>query len=292
MHFSSTTDYLSKLYGEEEAIRMLLDAGYTAIDFSMFNIRRAPFTDDYKELAEKILKMTSERGVIFNQAHSPFNSKTEYYENELVPLLPRTFEFASMLGIKNVIVHPRQNGRYYGREEELFEKNIEFYTNLKPLAKKYGIKMAIENMWQRHPITGNICDDVCAPPEELARIYDTLNDPEVFTVCLDLGHVALCGREPEDAIRTLGKRIGCLHVHDVDYRGDLHTLPGVGKIKWDNVCRALADINYEGDITLEADNFYLGFLPEMHEKATKFMADTAKSLVEKIEFYKQQTVKN
>ncbi len=288
MRFSSTTDYLSKKYGEEEAVKMLIEAGYTAIDFSMFNTSRLPFTDDYREMAEKLLKLTRESGVVFNQAHAPFTSRTEVYENELLPLMPRAFEFASLLGIKNIIVHPRQNGRYYGREEELFEKNVEFYTALKPIAKKYGVKMAIENMWQRHPIAKYICDDVCAPPEELARLYDTLNDPEVFTVCLDLGHVALCGREPEDAIRYLGKRIGCLHVHDVDYKDDLHTLPGVAKINWDSVCRALADIDYTGDITLEADNFYLGFLPEMHKTATKFMADTAKSLVEKIKFYKEQ----
>ena len=288
MRFSSTTEYLAKKIGEEEAVKMLVEAGYTAIDFSMFNTKIAPFVDNYKEIAEKILKITREKGVIFNQAHAPFIWKPDVYENELVPLFPRAFEFASLLGIKNVVVHPRQDGRYYGREEELFKKNVEFYTSLKPLAKKYGIKMAIENMWQRHPITQHICDDVCAPPEELARLYDTLNDPEVFTICLDLGHVALCGREPEDAIRTIGNRIGCLHVHDVDYVGDLHTLPGVAKINWDKVCRALADINYEGDITLEADNFYLGFLPEMYPSVTKFMADTAKSLVDKIEFYKSQ----
>lgn len=291
MLFSSTTEYLAKHFGEEEAVKMLIEAGYPAIDFSMYNIHRLPYTDDYREMAVKLRKLADDNGVVFNQAHSPFNGKTDYYENVLVPLFPVTFEFASLLGIKNVVVHPRQNGRYYGREEELFEKNVEFYTSLKPLAKKFGIKMAIENMWQRHPITQNICDDVCAPPEELARLYDTLNDPEVFTICLDLGHVALCGREPEDAIRTIGKRIGCLHVHDVDYRSDLHTLPGVGKINWDNVCRALADIDYNGDITLEADNFYLGFLPEMYKTATKFMADTAKSLKEKVEFYKNENKK-
>lgn len=291
MRFSSTTDYLSKKYGEEEAVKMLIEAGYTAIDFSMFNISALPFTDDYREMAEKLVKLAKENGVVFNQAHAPFTSKTEVYENELVPLMPRAFEFASLLGIKNIVVHPRQNGRYYGREEELFQKNVEFYTALKPIAKKFGVKMALENMWQRHPVAKYICDDVCAPPEELARLYDTLNDPEVFTVCLDLGHVALCGREPEDAIRILGKRIGCLHVHDVDYKDDLHTLPGVAKINWDKVCRALADIDYKGDITLEADNFYLGFLPEMNKTATKFMADTAKSLVEKIEFYKNENKK-
>ena len=288
MRYSTSMRYLLKKYGAVEAVKKYIKAGYTALDFSLIDTTLPVFGDGYKELAAEVLEIAREGGIVFNQTHAPFKSDTEAYENEIVPLLPRVFEFASLIGIKNVVVHPRKCGRYYGNEEELFEKNVEFYNNLKPIAQKFGVKIAIENMWQHHPVTKHICDDVCAPPEELARLYDTLNDPEVFTVCLDIGHVALCGREPEDAIRCLGKRIGCLHVHDVDYKEDLHTLPGAAKINWDNVCRALADVGYDGDVTLEANNFYLGFLPEMEEAVTKFMADTARSLVEKIEFYKNQ----
>ena len=44
MRFSSTTEYLAKIYSEEETVKMLIEAGYTAIDFSMFNTKRLPFT--------------------------------------------------------------------------------------------------------------------------------------------------------------------------------------------------------------------------------------------------------
>ena len=288
MRYSTSMRYLLKKYSVTDAVRMYMDAGYTALDVSMVDTSLPFFSDGYRKLASEMLEIANSGGVIFNQAHAPFVSKTDKYEKEILPLMPRVFEMSSLLGIKNVVVHPRKEGRYYGKEEYLFEKNVEMYNALKPIAKKFGVKIAIENMWQHHPVTKKICDDVCAPPEELARLYDTLGDPEVFTVCLDLGHVALCGREPEDAIRTIGKRIGCLHVHDVDYKDDLHTLPGVGKINWDKVCRALADVGYDGDLTLEANNFWLGFLPEMETEVNRFMADTAKSLAEKIEFYKAQ----
>ena len=288
MLVSTSTKYLAKLYGEEKAVEMIVNGGFTAVDFTMCALDRAPFVDGYRELAERLLKITDAAGAVFNQAHAPFVTNTERYENEIRPLMPRVFEMASLLGIKNVVVHPRKEGRYYGNEAYLFEKNVEFYSSIKQAAKDNGVKIALENMWQRHPVTKRIVTDVCAPPEELLRLYDTLNDPEAFTVCLDIGHAALTGIEPEDAIRIIGNRIGCLHVHDVDYKDDIHTLPGVGKINWDKVCRALADIDYRGDITLEAGNFYLGFLPEMHGSATRFMADTAKSLADKIEFYKTQ----
>ena len=142
--------------------------------------------------------------------------------------------------------------------------NVDFYKSLAPYAKKCGVKIAIENMWQTHPVSRHITDDILADPSDLVRMYDTLADPEAFTICLDLGHVALCGREPDAAIRTIGnERLGALHVHDVDYVSDLHTLPGVSKINWNNVCKALADINYRGSFNLEADSFFLGFPDNM-----------------------------
>jgi sugar phosphate isomerase/epimerase len=194
-----------------------------------------------------------------------------------------------MLGAKQIVVHPVQKVPYLGREEEMFEINMEFYSSLAPYAKNCGIKIALENMCQDRPVTRYICDDVCVDPREMNRYYDTLNDPEAFTVCLDLGHVALCGREPQDAIRTIGHdRLGSLHVQDVDYVHDLHTLPGCGRINWDEVCRALADIDYCGDFTLESDNFLQKYDVEFQPTATKFMADVCKHLTSKIEAYKSK----
>ncbi|MBE6635217.1 MAG: sugar phosphate isomerase/epimerase [Ruminococcaceae bacterium] len=287
MLFSTQTEFLAPRYGLEAAVDMLIEAGYPAIDISMFKTDMPPFTDDYREVAARLLEKANAKGVKFIQAHAPFGGGYKRYTEELIPLLPRAFEFCGLLGIENIVVHPIQNGRYYGREKELFDMNVEFYRSLAPLAKKHGVKIAIENMWQWHPVNRTqIIDDICAPPEELAAMYDTLADPEAFTVCLDIGHVALCGREPEAAIRTIGSRIGCLHVHDVNYREDLHTLPGVSKINWDNVCRALAEIGYSGSINLEADAFYYGFLPEQHKIVTRFMADTTRILAEKVDFYR------
>ena len=289
MRYSSTTDYLAKKYGLEEAVKMLIEAGYTAMDFSMFNTKEAPFTDDYKEVAERILKIATENGVVFNQAHAPFGGGYDNYTKNLVPILPRVFEFVSILGVKQIVVHPLQRGRYYGHEQELFEMNMEFYKSLAPYAKECGVKICIENMWQNHPVTGHICDDVCADPHELVKYYDTLNDPEAFTICLDLGHVALCGREPEDAIRIIGHdRLGAIHVHDVDYVHDMHTLPGMGRLNWDAICRALADIRYKGEFTLEADIFMVRYDAELRPAASKFMAEVARHLTNKIEAYMAQ----
>ncbi len=284
MIISTQTEKLAKEYGLEVAVEMLADAGFNGIDISMFDISSPIFGDEYREYAQRLVALAEKKGISYVQAHAPFGGGYERYSNVLVPLLPRAIEFCSLVGIPNIVIHPLQPGRYYGNESDIFDTNLEFYRNLAPIAKSFGVKIAIENMWQRHPVTGQIVDDTLADPNELARMYDTLDDPETFTVCLDIGHIALCRREPEDAVRIIGaKRLGCLHIHDVDYLLDLHTLPGVAKINWMNVLTALAEVGYSGAFNLEADNFYRGFLPEQYPIVAKFMADISRTFAEKLE---------
>ncbi len=286
MLFSNQTEILAEKYGLEKAVDIMIDAGYPAIDITMFDLNACPFTDDYREIAKRIRAKADSHGVRFIQAHAPFG-RYEYYLDKCIPLFPRAFEFCRLLGIPNIVVHPIMNGQYKGSENEHFDVNMKFYRSLVPLARTNNVKIAIENMWGRHRVTGRICDHVCADPYELCRYYDELSDTGVFTVCLDLGHVALCGREPEDAIRMIGReRLGCIHAHDVDYVEDLHTLPGASKMNWDNICRALGEIDYTGSFNMEADRFFVGFPEEHYETVTKFMADTARVLADKVDLYR------
>ena len=288
MLYSTTTCNATPRFGIEEGVEKLIDAGFPALDFGL----KGDFSFIYDEGVfarfENIRKMANGRGVIFNQAHAPFGGGYKRYTEEIIPALPKIFELCATLGAENIIVHPIQNGRYYGNEEMLFDLNMRFYRSIAPAARNAGIKISIENMWQRHPQTKHIIDDVCADPYELVRYHDTLDDPDTFNICLDIGHVALCGREPEDAVRIIGHdRLGALHVHDVDYKTDLHTLPGLANIDFDAVCRALGEIDYTGVFTLECDGEYHKatdkvFLPI----AYKFMNDTAKFYADKVEKYR------
>ena len=292
MLYSTQCRVLAKKYGYLKAVRMLSDAGFPAIDVSADLLSSDIYTNEYKNLAREMLAIAAEKGVVFNQAHAPYSGN---YERDAVPYIPRVLEFAGLLSIKTVVVHPFHEVDYRGNEEALFEKNMEFYSSLVPYARDAGVKIGLENMWQNHPITKRIRDDVCAPPEELCRYYDALADTGCFTVCLDLGHVALCGREPEDAIRIIGReRLGALHVHDNDYISDMHTLPGCGKISFDNVCRALSDIDYKGDLTLEADGFLdsicEGIGDDILPEAISFMKKRAQSLAERIDSYRVSSV--
>ena len=283
MIISNLTQFLTKKHGIIRAVELLIEAGFTGIDITMTDPSIFPYTDDYKEVAAKIKKMCDDAGVKLVQAHAPFNCKTE---DILEKYIERDFEACALLGIPNIVVHPLTRGTYNNFREASYKANMEYYNLLKPIAKKYGVKIAVENMWTVHPKTRRIVDAALADPRELRSFVEDLNDPEVFTICLDLGHVALCAREPEDAIRIIGDKLECLHVHDVDYIADLHTLPGIGRINWDNVCQALADINYKGVFNLEVENFLNGFLPEHEKLGLKFMADSTRIFADKVEEYR------
>lgn len=287
MLFSNLTGPLCKQYGLVRAVEMMQDAGFPAVDITMAKTHEDIHGDNYRAVARRLVAISERTGLQYVQAHAPYGGHRRRFFDEQMPYLPRAFEFCSLVGIPAMVVHPLVDGRYYMNADRFYDMNMEFYSSLIPMAKACGVKILIENMWDRHPVTGNICDSACAPPEEMVRYFDGLNDPDTFGICLDLGHVALCGREPEDAICTIGHdRLGYLHVHDVDYVNDLHTIPGAGRINWDNVCRALGEIDYTGVFNMEVHGIYSHIPSELHMSATRYFADTARTLADRLEQYR------
>lgn len=286
MKVSSTTGHLHEIFGLEKTVDILAAAGYDAIDFSQFEkfVYEADLGKDYYT---EIRKLAESKGVYFNQSHAPFSSsfqdeeKTKKRFREIVESIER----ASFLGVENIIVHPCQHLEYAkeGNPEKLFEYNMDFYKKLIPYSEEYGVKIAVENMWQ---YTGYINHSTCSRPDEFIRYIDELNN-DCFVACLDIGHAALVREDPDEFIKKLGnKRLKCLHVHDVDGTNDSHTLPYFGKINWEKVMKALAEIDYKGDLTFEADSFMEEKPVEILPDCALLMAKTGKHLVSLFESYK------
>ena len=209
---------------------------------------------------------------------------------EKAHLMPETLKFAAVAGIERVIIHPLNfmEMGFIGNEDYHFEKNMEFFSALIPVARELGVKIGIENLWHTSKYTGAIYGVTCADPKEHIKYVTSLNAPDVFTACLDVGHSALVDRMPEDVIRTLGSDIlGALHVHDVDFKTDLHTAPFQGKLNWEEICRALGEINYRGVITFEADHFLSRLPCDILPYAIKVMERTGHYLAEKVDSYRK-----
>lgn len=286
MILSTQTDYLSRKFGYEHAIEIIADAGFDAVDLTMFDMKgeESPFLrEDYREFAAKLSAIAEGRGLFFNQAHAPFpcSKEDEEYTRMIFERLVRSIEIAGIVGAKCIVVHPMHHLRYTEHAEKLKEMNMAFYRRLAPHAKAAGVRIALENMWQRDQETKQIVVSACSRTKEFADWIDTLND-DCFTACLDLGHSGLYGFDAAEQIKGLGDRLGALHVHDNDYQGDMHTAPYLGKMHWDTICAALAKIGYKGDLTLEADNFYNHFEESLAPDAAKFLCAIGRNLIARI----------
>ena len=284
MLFATQTNQAIRAFGFEKGIELLIDAGWQAIDLSLDGDVDYIYADDWKETAERIRDYAASRGVIFNQAHAPYGFKFDKVP-EMLPKIHRMMQFCGVAGVKQIVIHPICEGRFRGNEEATFAANVEYYKMYEPFALETGVKVAIENMYQSHAAARTVMvDSILGDPHELARMYDVLNNDKAYTVCLDIGHAAITGHEPDDAIRILGHdRLGSLHVQDVDYISDMHVMPGSGKLNWYAICKALVDIRYKGEFTLEADASLAKWANDFKPTVMKYMADVSKYLVSIIE---------
>ncbi len=292
MLLSTTTDYLSRLFTLEETLKMLYEAGYKAYDLTLYgnnNGRCLSDSEDYREKAIALKKYADSLGIICNQAHAFMGSSCGDPEKDkaIYSKIVRDMEVASILGAKLIVVHPKQHLKYADNVQELFEMNMEFYKSLIPYCEKFGIKVAIENMWQGNKSSGSICDSTCSRAWEFCKYVDAL-DSEWIVALLDVGHTALVDAELTDFIKKLGnKRLQGLHVHDNDLIHDSHTLPFTRNINFDILTSALAEIDYQGDFTYEADEFMVGFPEELLPSVIRFMRDVGDYLVADIQRKKQ-----
>lgn len=289
MLLSTQTDRLSSKLGYEKAITILAHAGYDAYDFTQFHpvIENDPlYTENYREYAHSLRRLADSLNIICNQSHAPFPTSTGDAEKDAMIFrdIVRSIEIASILGAKCIVVHPKQHLPYRANADTLKQMNLEFYRELIPYAEKFGIKIAVENMWQTNPVgRRTIVDSTCSRVTEFCEYIDMLDSPWIVA-CLDIGHTALVGEDIGLMIKGLGKdRLKALHVHDVDGVNDLHTLPFTSNIDYPRVASLLHEIGYEGDLTFEADNFFARFPVEMYQNVADFMQLTGRQLINMIE---------
>ena len=294
MILSTQTDLLALAFGYEKAVEMICDGGFDAIDFSFFPLDNPEcplFGDEAEELMVKLRTFAESRGVIFNQAHAPFGCSPQDeadYKNRVFPKVTRAMKLASILGVKIIVVHPLHHMvPYKGNEKMYFDINVQFYKDLIPYCEKYNIKVAAENMWQRDKNRGYIVHDTCSTAKCFNAYLDAVNSPWIVG-CLDLGHCGLVGEDAAEMIRAMGnKHIKALHVHDNDHKADLHVPPFYGKMDWESITKALADIGYDGDFTFESDNVYSNMPADFKIEATKYMVKIGRKLISMIDNYKE-----
>ncbi len=293
MRLSINTGPLAAKFGIYRSIEFLSNAGFDCVDITCPSKCVNNDKLDYAEISEQIRNFAEDCGVEINQAHAVYPTSFEEAEKTeaVFKRLIKEIHAASIMGAETIVVHPNQHLLYAqeGNPEKLKAMNYEFYKKLLPYAEEYNIKLAVENMFQSYD--GRCNDSTCSRPEEFNEYVDMMNS-EYITACLDIGHCGLVGGQTAgDVIRAMGERITALHVHDNDMRFDYHLAPFtayLGQIDWDDTCKALAEVGYDGDFTFETNGAFKNANEDTVQSLCCYIHDIGRHLIEKIEKYKYE----
>ncbi|MBR5152847.1 MAG: sugar phosphate isomerase/epimerase [Clostridia bacterium] len=281
MKLSATTYELRKVFGEEKGLAMMKEAGFDGVDYT-FCEKEDWLKGDYIAKAHQSKALLDKYGLKCLQAHAPFDWTIEK-EEEFFPYIIRAIEYAGILESPYIVVHsPLVFWENFTVDDAYLEMSRKYYKSLEPHARKAGIKIAVETLihWDyKSRTTAGVLSD----PQMMKDFIKSL-DSDVFVVCADLGHLALAHVEPQDFIRQMdNKLLQTLHVQDVDYICDLHTLPGQGNLNWNEICNALREIDYQGAFNYEAGRFWNGFDEDLKQDALNLAVKVGRKLIDKIE---------
>ena len=284
MKLSMDSFTLSRRYGDVKMIELLAEAGFDAVDLSIYRLEHAKdtfYSENYIPYLNTLKRAMEVNHMECNQAHAEFSfqkSDTMELANPHFFQIVRGMECAAYLGAKQIVVH----GIGSEADPDFLEYNHAFYKSLEPYCKRYNIRAAVENLFEYDGKRKCYCNKLSSPAL-LNRLLDRLGS-QWFTVCADLGHAYVTGTAPEDFIRCFhSDRLCALHVQDTDDSGDCHTLPYLRSLNWDNITQALADIGYQGDFSMEILYYAESFCDELIPDALKFAAQVGRHLISRIE---------
>ena len=248
-----------------DSVRRCGEAGYRVMDMNFHDLSTfdTPFrTDDWARLIWDAKEVADEYGIIFSQGHAHFynfcdpNAPEREFKDELIR---RAIEGARILGIRWLVIHAATDFSSVTPVGDSKRGTIAYLRPRIELAAKYGVGIALENLWE-----GNIAPlrRYCTTAEELVDLVDTLaRDYDNVGCCWDVEHAAIQHLDQRKALSYLGSRLKATHISDYNSVQNDHILPFSGLVNWQEVMDALRLAKYQGDFTYEIHN-YTAKLPE------------------------------
>ena len=286
--------------------------GFDTVDFSMAtklhgsHIKKGELTTFFDQSLDEIFEFyrpvkaaLQKNDVTIYQMHAPFplwvkpkEDQPAYDADKINAYVVMAFEkmcaVADYLDCRAIVCHPVTRST----KEKEWETNLELFRSLLPGAKKYKVKICIENLFGSYK--GRIIEGACTEAEEACRYVDFLNEEageEIFGFCLDIGHATLMKRNLYQYIKLLGHRLTCLHIHDNDGTDDLHMMPytythtwGQNLVTdWEGFIKGLREIGYAGDLCFETFRVNGVFPKELWDHVFRLISATGRYFVKRIE---------
>ncbi len=274
---SSSSGRLLRSVGLEEGFRIFAQSGLDAMDYpvddgftSFEQLAKANVygldEDQIKAKYGAIKEIADKNHILIGQTHAAFGNYAASNNEVFTKLIINAIIATNVLGSKVTVVHPvKLPGRICNeRRDEAFEYNLAFYRQFIPYCEKYGVKIAIENMWERDE-NQVIRASECSDAHDIVRYIKELGSDN-FCACADLGHFALTEKDTGisvgDNLRILGDCMEVIHLHEVDLVTDTHVIPYTfqGVMDWEDIIQAFKDVKYDRIMNLEVMP-YLKYFP-------------------------------
>jgi len=269
----------------EQRYLRIREVGYDAVDQDLADTNAPCYRDEATMEAHcRIIREAVEAaGLVIGQVHGPWptdDTAADKREQTLAHMRLAVYG-CHVLNSPYLIVHP-QMPYGWGREENAdfaLELTVELMKALMPDCEKYGVTLCLENM----PMTAHRISTMSRIAEAVAAV----NHPNAG-ICLDTGHSNVFAEDLGEAVRTAGKYLRTLHVHDNNGKSDQHQLPWLGTANWDSFTKALAAAGFTGILSLETRGPVSPTMPApIRSIAETLTCQTAKHLAEAVEKYRE-----
>ncbi len=197
--------------------------------------------------------------------HAPLTTNVlgapeKQWRREKVKVLEAYLRFSGEIEAEEMVVHPVPNPVFVPNSDspELSKKIGDAVRrsldDLIRVSESTGVRILLENLPYK-------CNYPFLEMKQLRKLVDSYPSDAVGLL-VDTGHAVVRGLDPASEIRIAGDRLHGVHLHDSDGIEDRHWLPGEGIIDWDETCRSLVEVNYNGPWIFELDSENRAETPE------------------------------
>ena len=242
-------------------IKRLEDSKFNYANLNFFEIQELLDKDNYEDIFGNLIRFLKKSSITFNIAHAPIHYPfffNTYYKRDDIDILKsrilKALDISRKVGVKRIVIHVGTylDENYNYDMDKSIEHNIKYLEPFVEKAIENNILIAIENgtqMEKDDPLFKNTAPYI----DELLKIVEYYNkkyEKEVLGICFDFGHANVGNLDIYNEIKKIGSSLKVTHIHD-NYGTDSHNQPFNGTVNWDDVRKALTDINYDGELTSE-----------------------------------------
>jgi len=266
---------------DKSAIHLIEKAkrfGFDGVEIPLMELDYIDVEATRRELKKHDVECLGSLGLSLDQ---DITSEDEKVRRNGIEFMKRCVDVVSELGgdAINGVVYTAW-GKITGRSRtpEEWKRSVEALKEVCKYAQSYGVSFGLEPVNRFETYFLNTAEDA-------VKLVKDVGEPNI-KVHLDTFHMNIEEKNFYDPIKTAGKLLHHMHCCEND-RG----IPGTGHVNWDEVFRALSEIDYDRWLVIES------FTPEMGKIASsaaiwRKVAPSADAIAEEgLKFIKQMAKK-